>query len=194
MKRVKNSLGIAVVCSSLTCAFAARIEIETVPQWEAADTEVATNCPLRFARNPVEDVRFSLAFAGCESNNVEVAFGCDANENGTLEIGERAFSVAWDCGVWRMRNLGDAGYVCAAAVTNVDRRLDFALHVSAARAKVLSCLENGQPQDWELPEPLPSWMFDPGWNMFRLAVRGVEGRFDSLNVSVTVDGTRLIFR
>ena len=36
---------------------------------------------------------------------MEVAFGCDANGNGTVDDSEVSFAVGWDCGEWFFRDI-----------------------------------------------------------------------------------------
>ena len=79
------------------------VEVEGLPAWEFADTEVSTNVPFAFPQANVKHVLLSLELAGTPSNNVEVAFGRDANTNGVLEIGETGFELGWDCGRWKVR-------------------------------------------------------------------------------------------
>ena len=194
MKTAQLSLGTTIVCGILSCAGAAPVEIGTLPQWVYADTEVSTNCPMHLLRNPVEDVRFSLEFVGGESNNVEVAFGCDVNTNGVLELSERGLSVGWDCGSWFLRGLDGETLLCEPVTTNAEKHLGFSLHVSGCRAKRLACRENDVMLEWNLGAAVPSWMFDPQWNMVRLAVRGVDGNCESFAATVTIDGTTIRIR
>lgn len=194
MKTAIKSFGMALACGILSCAGAAPVEIGTLPQWVYADTEVSTNCPMRLLRNSVEDVRFSLEFTGGESNNVEVAFGRDVNTNGILELPERGLSVGWDCGSWFLRGLDGDTLLCESVTTNAEKRLDFSLHVSGCRARRLACRENNVLLEWDLGATVPSWMFDPQWNMVRIAVRGVDGNCESFSATVTVDGTTIRIR
>ena len=183
-------VAVAVPCA----AFAARIKVPPMAMSPYADTEVSTNFPLRLARNPAEDLRFSLEFLSCESNNVEVAFGLDANTNGVLDVSERGLSVGWDCGEWFIRSLGEEPFLCDAATTNEEKRLDFAMHVSGFRAKRLAATENDVQLEWEMEGALPAWMFDPSWNMVRLVVRGAEGSCDSFRAAVTIDAMKIRIR
>lgn len=183
----------AAVCAIATvCASA--VDIGTMPSWEYADTEVSTNCPLSMARNPMENVRFSMSFAGGASNNVEVAFGHDSNTNGVLEVCERGLELGWDCGEWFMRTLGEPGYACQPATTNSLKQFDFFMHVSAYAPQTLRCRENGVRLDWGFAAGIPQWAFDPAWDTLRLTVRGVEGGGESLGATVKVEGTEISLR
>ena len=97
MKTSSLKYGVFAACAVVAEMCFAAIDIGAMPHWVYADTEVSTNFPLRLARNPAEDLRFSLEFMSCESNNVEVAFGLDANTNGVLDVSERGLSVGDVC-------------------------------------------------------------------------------------------------
>lgn len=190
----KGMAALVVGYCAVLCTHAAGVMVESMPHWVYADTEVSTNCQMRLRRNPIEDLRFSLEFSGGESNNVEVAFGCDVNTNGVLEISEKGLSVGWDCGSWFVRSLGECGAISEPVTTNAEKRLDFAMHVSGYRARRLACLENNVPLEFDLRAQDSSRMFDPQWNMVRLSVRGVDGNCESFGVAVTVDGTSIKIR
>ena len=72
-------------------AFARKATVESLPVSPYADTEVATNIVfgVGVAGNDVFSVSFELDAS--PSNNVEVAFGHDANANGILDDSEAAF-------------------------------------------------------------------------------------------------------
>lgn len=194
MKKSSLKYGVFAACAVVAEMCFAAIDIGAMPHWVYADTEVSTNFPLRLARNPAEDLRFSLEFLSCESNNVEVAFGLDANTNGVLDVSERGLSVGWDCGEWFIRSLGEEPFLCDAATTNEEKRLDFAMHVSGYRAKRFAATENDVPLEWEMEGALPAWMFDPRWNMVRLMARGAEGSCDSFRAAVTIDAMKIRIR
>ena len=185
--------GFAVFCAVVASVCMAAVDIDSMPQWTFADTEVSTNCPLPMAKNPIENVRCSLELVGLASNNVEVAFGRDANTNGVLDICERSLSLGWDCGEWRMRSHA-AEFACQPATTNVAKRLDFFLHVDGYAPQRMHCRENGTELDWGFASGIPPWVFDPDWDMLRLTVRGVDCGFGAFNAAVKVEGSVITFR
>ena len=73
MKKSSLKYGVFAACAVVAEMCFAAIDIGAMPHWVYADTEVSTNFPLRLARNPAEDLKFSLEFLSCESNNVEVS-------------------------------------------------------------------------------------------------------------------------
>ncbi len=75
-----------------------------------ADTEAATN--VFFSAGDADARLFSLSLEldATESNNVCVAFGRDANDNGVLEREEADAVVGWDSGSWSFRAAWCRGY------------------------------------------------------------------------------------
>jgi hypothetical protein len=75
--RVLLSLMVAVGASCT--AVARRIIVPTQPVSPFADTEVSTNVVIHESRTDVRDVQIHFQLEGTPTNNLEVAFGCDAN-------------------------------------------------------------------------------------------------------------------
>ena len=66
---------------------ASSFAVSTMPEAEWDDTEVVTNAALPAARADSRVFAFSLELDATESNNVEVAFGRDADNDGGLSRG-----------------------------------------------------------------------------------------------------------
>ena len=66
-------------------ALAARVDVTSLPPSPHADTEAVTN--VAFGTGVAGDNVFALSLAldASPSNNVEVAFGCDADGNGIID-------------------------------------------------------------------------------------------------------------
>ena len=91
-----------LLASGLAAAAAAGAEIDVgrLPESGYADTEASTNVPFAFARAGVRDFEFDLCLCGTPSNNVQLAFGRDANGDGELSYAETALVMG--------RGLGEA--------------------------------------------------------------------------------------
>ena len=133
-----------------------------------ADTESVTN--VAFCAGVPGDNVFSLSLAldASSSNNVEVAFGYDANGNGTLDDSEASFVVGWDCGEWFFRDImADIADSCAGACGR--KKLDWDLRLDKALSpKTLHAQAGGLA----LPFTMTATMYDPSWNVARVTVRG----------------------
>ena len=84
------------------CSFA--VDVSAIPPSEFADTEVSTNFTFAVGEGINRRLVFSLELAALPTNNVEVAIGCDADEDGSLSLDEAALTVGYDCGEWFVRS------------------------------------------------------------------------------------------
>ena len=187
-------------CWLLAAGLAVRIgfgavEVGGLPTWEHADTEVSTNMPFAFPQAFAKHFLLTLELAGTPSNNVQVAFGRDANTNGVLEIEETGFAIGWDCGRWKVKDgMRDVGrgmreWTAEEMTTNRVKTLDVDLRVANAKGRQIVGTENGEVIDWGADRELPRTMYDNGWDTLRLTVRGVDRADESLRAAVRVEGT-----
>ena len=79
--------------------------VSALPLSEFADTEVSTNFPFAVESAPNRRLVFSLESQATPTNNVEVAIGHDADEDGFLSLNEIALAVGYDCGSWFVRSV-----------------------------------------------------------------------------------------
>ena len=66
-----------------------------LPPVDWADTETVTNCPLPAVVRQNGTLAFTLCCRATPTNDVEVAFGRDADANGVLDLEEIGISVGW---------------------------------------------------------------------------------------------------
>ena len=93
---------LAVGVYALACSLLAA-ELPALPDSAFADTEVSTNIAFS-AGAGMQRIRLSVDMQASPSNNVEVAVGCDADNDGRLSLDEAAITVGYDCGVWFVRS------------------------------------------------------------------------------------------
>ena len=190
-------------CIVVAVGLAARIgfgavEVGGLLTWEFADTEVSTNVPFAFPQANVKHFFLSMELAGTPSNNVQVAFGRDANTNGVLEVEESGFAIGWDCGEWKVRGglggLGSLEWGAEEVTTNRVKVLDVDLHVANAKGRRIVSAENGVALEWGEDRKLPRAMYDNSWDTLRLTVRGVDQTDESLRAAVRVEGMKVIIK
>ena len=171
------------------------VEVGGLPAWEFADTEVSTNVPFAFPQVNVKHFFLSMEHAGTPSNNVQVAFGRDANTNGVLEVEEAGFAIGWDCGEWRVRGcLGCSEWGAEETTSYRVKVLEVDLQVANAKGRRIVSAENGVALEWGEDRQLPRAMYDNGWDTLRLTVRGVDPADESLRAAVRVEGMAVIVR
>lgn len=164
-----------------------------LPPVTHADTEVATNVPFTAALDVSGRFAFTLSCRATPSNNVEIAFGTDANSNGVLDPEETDRVVGWDSGAWFTRKGADGAYDAASAdSTDEIRTLSWSLQVGAdGTASNLSATADGTPVFADLP--LES-TYSPSWNLLRLTGRGLDAALETFTISATPDATVFIMR
>ena len=166
-----------------------------VPRSGHADTESTTNVPFAFGSFGVRDFRFELAFVATPSNNVQLAFGRDADGDGVLAIGEADMTFAWDCGEWRIVDGASRPcFVAPAATTNATKHLEWNLRMRRMRIRHLDVAENGVPVFQERSDAPEPWFYSPDWNLLRLTVRGVDAADESARVSLNITGYSIKLR
>ncbi len=86
-------------------ALAARVDVPSPPPSSYADTEAATNLPLRVSAATLQALTLSVSFDSCVTNEVLVAVGADVDGNGDLSFDESALAYGCDCGAWYRADL-----------------------------------------------------------------------------------------
>ena len=96
-------------------AFAgARVVVPSLPEVVTPDAEVCTNLVLNVDVTRIRTLTIAVAFDSCETNEVLVAIGVDADGDGDLSVDEAAIVFGCDCGAWYRADLR-AGEVETAA-------------------------------------------------------------------------------
>ena len=158
-----------------SAAFARQIVIPTLPVSPFADTEVSTNVVIHGSRTDVRDVRIHFQLEGTPTNNLEVAFGCDANTNGVLDVSEIETVYGWRAGRYFVENVrawerveteAAVNALCGVLDVHLEHGPDF-----APRRFTATC--GGETAFSGLSTtPPPAWLFRNGWNMARVVRRG----------------------
>ena len=87
----------------LVSATSFAVDIPALPESSFADTEVSTNIAFS-AGTGMQRIRLSVDMQATPSNNVEIAVGRDADNDGRLSLDEAAITVGYDCGEWFVRS------------------------------------------------------------------------------------------
>ncbi len=166
-----------------------------LPQPEFADAGACTNVVLT-ALSTSGVLSFSLSFVPGASNNVEVAFGADVDEDGILSPDERRMVAGWDRGAWFMRGAdGDAVMQPAQPSYGVTRDFRWVLRLRGGRVPSrLSATVDGAAMFPEIASTPPGWLYEPGWNIACVIVRGANVVGDMGEAKVVIDGTVLKLR
>ena len=142
--QMKFAAAVLVALLFYASAFAgARMVVPSLPEPGAPDAEVATNFPLTVNAERLERMTVAVSLDSCVTNEVLVAIGADADNDGVLSMDESDIVFGCDCGVWYRTDLRTG-----TASTEGD--------VEATNAVVIGKRE-----------------FDPAWNLVRVVRRGL---------------------
>ncbi len=183
-----------MVASLLLSSFclASSFAVPTMSEAEWDDTEVVTNSALPAARADSRVFGFSLELDGTASNNVEVAFGRDADRDGVLSRGEAGLLVGWDCGEWKVVDCATGDEVIEQG-TEGRVTLDWRLEFNAADVpRSLSVTASGNPAFAVLAAHPPRFLYSPEWDMMRVVCRGIDS--PSPSISGAIENTPLAIR
>ena len=193
--QMKRTLTVLLLLAAMFAGAAQPMSL-SLPPVEKVDTEVVTNVPLSALSRRAGRFAFSLGCTATPTNNVEVAFGSDADEDGVLSPRETRLVVGWDSGFWFVRR-GFAGERFETWSPSSDgvKTLTWNL-VLGLRARPLRFLvrEGAAPLDFELPSALPEWIFDTDWNLMRLTGRGLDIQGESFSVQFSPESFTVILR
>ena len=192
---VPMALAVLIVVS----AWGRAVVPAALPPAVHADTETVTNVPFATALDAAGRLSFDLACRATPSNNVEVAFGTDANGNGVLEPEETDRVVGWDCGSWFTRKGADGACQMENGEWKIENGVEPEVRTLSGRVRVrtdgmpfrLEATADGSPAFADLP--LES-TYSPSWNLLRPTGRGLDASLEAFTVSVTPDGTTFIMR
>lgn len=165
----------------VACFLAASFVAPPMPDETYDDTEVVTNFPFAATCRDARVFSFSLELDATPSNNVEIAFGRDADADGELSRQEETLLVGWDCGEWKVVDCATGNEVCEEGTCG-RTRLDWLVRFDADGVPgSLEATVGGNAAFADLAANPPRFVFSPDWNMVRVVGRGL----DSLNPSVS---------
>ena len=173
------------MCASLaSIILAASIVAPAMPPPDCDDTEVVTNVALPAVRADSRLFALRLELDATPSNSVEVAFGRDADGDGSLSRLETTMRVGWSCGVWELVDCA-TGDVFSEAGPPGPTSLSWSLKFSPAEVpKSLAVTVSGVGVFAALAERPPQFLFSPEWDTMRVVCRGLDAPNPRIDCSV----------
>lgn len=159
-----------------TALLARRIDISAMPVSPYADTEVSTNVVLRAEGVNVRKLSLHIQLDGTPTNNLELAFGCDANTNGVLDVAEIDVVYGWRCGRYFIENVREWNRIETDTVVGASPCVfDIELKNSGGMVPAYFSSNCGIPAAFAdlATTPPPSWLYNARWDMVRATRRGV---------------------
>ncbi len=161
-----------------------------LPSVAHADTEVVTNVPFAAWQEHVGKFTFTLACNATASNNVQVAFGKDADGDGTLSLAESELIAGWDCGSWFVQDGFDGERV---AHVGGGQTLSWTVTLSE-RTATPSRIETTVDGSQAFANADAGIFYDRSWDMLRLTGRGLANSSESVTVQIHPDALSIILR
>jgi len=143
------------------------IEVPALPQSEFADTEVSTNFVFAVGEGSNRRLVFTVELEASPTNNVEVAIGCDVDEDGSLSLDEAALTVGYDCGEWFVRSSANDSVTYSDAADSGNFRRTYEVR---------------------------SRHIDPSWNLVKVTRRGLGVANENVTFSLVESGFGLTIR
>ncbi len=178
----------------LSLSHAARVDV-ALPAWTLADTEVSTNFVRKF------DIQggpfaYQLSFEGTASNNVEIAFGRDADNDRILSPRETDFALGWDRGAWFFC-VGDDDPQFEEENSNapLQKTLACSLFVRDSKSPKDSLISTAQKELFtNLTSNLSHLLHNSNWNLVRMTARGHYSPQSRFHLDIHQDGFHIILR
>ena len=182
---VKNIINIAfsmAVCGAFAAGTAHVSQMEESP-W--LDTEVYTNIVIKASQNELRKIDVDMQFIGSPTNNVQIAFGHDADGDGDLADEEAQLVFGWKSGrrflslpfeEYRIadesaaQQAGSHRLHVVAQFNGQQRPVSFSLRDNAS-----ACLTNFVAQAHD-------WSGVGSWNICKVTRRGVNEAFEQIDV------------
>ena len=172
-----------------TVASAADIR-PVLPPVQHLDTEVVTNVAV--SAQGAREYAFELEFSGTMSNNVEIAFGVDADGDGALSVEEIGISAGWDCGEWFVMNTATGEREAVSAAEGAHSLVGTIRLRTGGRVREIVFRDGVTALFPTLQGVARAWAFPAGWNMVRLVGRGDNVRSgEQFHVTATSHGITL---
>ena len=164
---------------------AAPRHVSNMPDSPYLDTEVSTNIVFKSSQNELRKIDVDMEFVGTPTNNVQVAFGHDADADGDLSDEESQLVFGWKSGR-RFLSLPFEEYSIsdeAAAQEAGPHRLHFVAQFNgqerpvsfSVRDNALACLTDFVAQAHE-------WSGVLEWNICKVTRRGVNEALEQIDV------------
>ena len=147
-----------------------------LPPSAFADTEVSTNVVLAQAAVNVSGLNLQLLFCGTSSNNVEIALGMDADNDGELSFDETDVRLGWDCGRYFIERVstGERHEETNVGTNDLNRVLDWQCVVRRNSLKSLTISTEAGAGFANVAANLPAWLYCRNWDLIKLTARGTD--------------------
>ena len=175
-------------------ALARTFNVSPLPLSPYADTEVTTNVAINAQRFDVKEFGLNISFEAASSNNIQVAFGCDEDENGILSFSETDAVYGYRNGRCVIEDVKNA--VRFEEVVT-DGRANFSIRMRMRKdytPKEFSASVGSSQIFTDFSSEVPSWLYQPKWNLMRITRRGAGAPVEWLSCDIKYSHFYIIVR
>ena len=157
---------------------AKQISVSPLPVSPYADTEVSTNIVFNRHRSDVKEFELKFTLDCSPSNCIQVALGTDADCDGNLSFAETQAVYGWRNGRYFIEDVV-AGKRYEHSISADERKGTqlFSVNMQTARdylPKTFLANIDGVSVFTNLSTTVPSWLYQPKWNLMRITRRGIS--------------------
>ncbi len=137
----------------------------------------------------------TATFVGTASNNLEIAFGHDADHDGELSLPETDLILGWSCGCYFLERFKSCEVYGETNVgtNDVARLLEWRSRVRrSGRVQSLALTNECGAAFADLAVASPTWLCDVNWNLLRVTARGANARNAALDLDVVSLGSAIL--
>ena len=149
-----------------------------------ADTVVTTNIAINTQRFDVKEFGLNISFEAASSNNIQLAFGRDEDENGILSFSETDAVYGYRngrCVIEDVKNAVRYDEVVADGSQNFNIRMRMRKDYTP---KEFSASVGTSQIFTDFSSEVPFWLYQPKWNLMRITRRGISTPSEWLNCKI----------
>lgn len=194
----KVLLMLGCVCIAIALALPSSAKtLPPLPEPAFADGEVSRFYPFDQSGLGSVWIDLSASFVGTASNNLEIAFGQDVNQDGKLSLRETDLILGWSCGHYFLERFKACEVYDETSVSTNDFARSLGWNSRVRRnGQILSFSltnECGVAFANTLASP-PSWIYDTRWDRMRVTARGEASRDARFNFVILSRGNVIFIR
>jgi hypothetical protein len=177
---------LAILLSFAT--YAKEFNVSPLPISSYADTEVSTNIVFNRHRRDVKEFELKFTLDCSPSNCIQVALGTDADGDGDLSFAETQAVYGWRNGRYFIEDIiGGKRYEHSVKLEDRIGIQAFTVNMHTTRddlPKTFLANIDGASVFTNLTTTVPTWLYQPKWNLMRITRRGVNTPSEWLNCKI----------
>ena len=159
-----------------------------------ADTEVTTNIAINTQRFDVKEFALNIFFEAASSNNIQVAFGRDEDENGILSFSETDAVYGYRKGKSVIEDVKNAVRY-EEVPADGSRNFNIKMRMKKGYTPKEFSASVGTSQIFtDFSSDVPSWLYRPDWNLMRVTRRGAGAPAEWLSCDIKYSHFYIIVR